>query len=119
MPVLTTPDPAAEIACTLPVLEMGGRLVSLQKLIGGSLRGAARNDRTLRIVIDRDGRSSVYADTVAWATAEKACCAFLGFAVEEAEDRVTLEIGAPAGAEATLDGIEVLVRAAARPEVST
>ena len=33
MPVLTNPDPAAEIACTLPVL-VGGRLVSLQELIG-------------------------------------------------------------------------------------
>lgn len=118
MPVLTTPDPAAEIACTLPVLEMGGRLVSLQELIGGSLLEATRTDHALRIVIDRDGRSSLYADTVAWAIAEKACCAFLGFAVEEAEDRVILEIGAPSGAEATLDGIEVLVRAAARPQVT-
>ena len=98
MPILNTPDPAAEIACTLPVLEMGGRLVSLQKLIGASLLETARSDRTLRIVINRDGRSSLYADTVAWATAEKACCGFLGFAVGEAEDRVTLEIAAPAGA---------------------
>ena len=119
MPVLTTPDPAAEIACALPVLEMGGRLVSLQKLIGGSLLEAARTDRALRIDVGRAGRSSLYADTVAWANAEKACCAFLGFAVEETEDRVTLEIGAPAGAQATLDGIELLVRAAARPGVST
>ena len=54
MPVLTTPDPAAEIACTLPVLEMGGRLVSLQELIGGSLLEAARTDQALRIVIDRE-----------------------------------------------------------------
>ena len=118
MPVLTTPDPAAEVACTLPVLEMGGRLVSLKELIGGSLLEAARTDQALRIAINRNGRSSLYAETVAWATAEKSCCAFLGFAVEETEDRVTLEIGAPAGAEATLDGIEVLVRAAARQQVS-
>ena len=118
MPVLTNPDPAAEIACTLPVLEMGARLVSLQELIGGSLLEAVRTNQALRIVIERDGRSSLYADTVAWATAEKACCAFLGFGVEEAEDRVTLEIGAPAGAEATLDAIEVLVLAAARPQVT-
>jgi len=118
MPVLTTPDPTAEIACTLLVLEISGRLSSLQELIGGSLIQADRTDGTLRIVINRDGRSSLYADTVAWATAEKACCAFLGFAVGEAEDRVTLEIAAPAGAERTLDGIDVLVRAVARPEVT-
>ena len=115
MPVLTTPDPAAEIACTLPVLEMGGRLLSLQELIGGSLLESTRSDQSLRIVINRDGRSTLYGDTIAWATAEKACCAFLGFAVEETNDRVTLEIGAPAG-PSTLDGIDVLVRAAARPE---
>ena len=118
MPVLTTPDPAAEIACTLPILEMGGRLVSLQELIGGSLLETARTDHALRIVIDRDGRSSLYADAVAWATDEKACCAFLGFSVEEAEGRVTLEIAAPAGAEGTLDGIDVLVRAAAHSQVT-
>ena len=118
MPVLTTPNPAAEIACTLPVLEMAGRLTSLRELIGGSLIEADRTDGGLRIVIDRAGRSSLFDDTVAWATAEKACCAFLGFAVEEAQDRVTIEIAAPAGAEGTLDGIDVLVRAVERPAVA-
>jgi hypothetical protein len=118
MPVLAKPDPAAEIACTLPVIEMGGRIASLQELIGGSLIEADRTDRAPRIVVDRAGRSSLYDDTVAWATAEKACCAFLGFAVEEAADSVTIEIAAPAGADATLDGIEVLVRAVARPAVT-
>jgi hypothetical protein len=118
MPVLTTPDPDADVACTLPVLEMGGRLVSLQELIGGSLLATARTDQTLRVVINRDERSSLYAEAVAWAAAEKACCSFLGFAVDAAEDRVTLEIEAPAGAEGTLDGIEVVIRAAARPAVT-
>jgi hypothetical protein len=97
---------------------MGGRVASLQELIGGSLLATARTDQTLRVVIDGVGRSSLYAGAVAWAAAEKACCSFLGFAVDEAENRVTLEIEAPAGAEGTLDGIEVLVRATARPALT-
>jgi hypothetical protein len=113
MTTLSHVDPAAEVACTLPVNEAGGRLNALQSLIGDHLDDLSRDVDRLQIRIDRAGRADLQADVAAWAEAEKACCAFLGFAVESAPETVTLEIVAPTGAEPTLDGIEWIVRAAA------
>lgn len=114
MTALSPVDPTADIACTLPVIEAGGRLEALQALIGGRLHALSRVDDRLRIRIGSAGRHDLEAEVAAWAEAEKACCAFLGFAVEPESDAVTLEIAAPAGAEPTLDAIEWMVRAAGR-----
>lgn len=115
MPVLSAPDPTVGIACTLPVLEMADRLDTLQDLVADGLDDVRLKERQLRITIERDTAADLYAQTVAWAEAEKACCPFLGFAVDETPASVVLEIAAPAGAEPTLEALQFLVLAAARP----
>ena len=112
MPVLSSPDPTVGIACTLPVHEMADCLDSLQDLVADGLDDVRLRDRRLRIAIDRDGVADLYAQTVAWAEAGKACCPYLGFAVEETAAKVVLEIAAPQGAEPTLQGFEFVVLAA-------
>lgn len=114
MPVLSSPDATVGIACALPVLEMADRLDTLQDLVADALDEVRRHDRRLRIAIEPDGAEDLYEQTVAWATAKKACCPYLGFAVEETHSAVVLEIAVPAGAELMLDGFETLVRAAGR-----
>ena len=111
MPVLSSPDATVGIACALPVLEMADRLNSLQDLVADSLGGVLLDDRRLRIAIERDATADLYAQTVAWAEAQKSCCPFLGFAVEETPASVILEIAAPAGAEPTLEALQFLVLA--------
>ena len=114
MTTLAQADPTAEIACTLPVNEAVGRLTALQALIGGRLDDVSSAARHLRIRIGRGGDPDLEAKAAAWAKAEKECCAFLGFAVESRPESVTLDIVAPAGAEAVLEGIKWIVRAAGR-----
>ena len=114
MTTLSQVDSTAEIACTLPLNQAGGRLNAMQTLIGDHLDHVSREAGRLQIRVLRAGRGGLEAELTSWAEAEKACCAFLGFAVESEADAVTLEIAAPAGAEPTLDGIEWMVRAAGR-----
>jgi hypothetical protein len=118
MTTLSQVDPTVDIACTLPVTDVGGRLNVLQTLVGDHLGDLSRERDRLRIRILRAGRSDLEAEVAAFAEAEKACCAFLGFAVESTPETVTLEIATPIGAEPTLDGIEWLVRAAGRQGVA-
>jgi hypothetical protein len=91
---------------------MADRLDSLQDLVADSLDEVRLHERRLRIAIDRGSAEDLYAQTVAWAEAKKACCRHLGFAVEETPANVILEIAAPKGAEPTLEGFQVLVLAA-------
>jgi hypothetical protein len=112
VPVLSSPDSTVGIACTLPVLEMAVCLDSLQDLVADSLDDVHLQERRLRIAIDRDGAADLFAQTVAWAEAKKACCSYLGFAVEETPASVVLEIAAPKGAEPTLEALQFLVLAA-------
>lgn len=114
MTILSQVDPTAEIACTLPVNEAGDRLRALQAIIGDRLEHVTRRGGRLRVRIERMGLADLEAEVIAWAEAEKGCCAFLGFAVESEPDAVTIEISAPADAEPTLEGIEWIVRAAGR-----
>ena len=114
MTTLSRVDPKADIACTLPVNEAGDRLRALQAVIGDHLDDLTLAGGRLRIRVLRKGGADLEAEVTAWAEAEKACCAFLGFAVESEPDAVTIEIAAPAGAELTLEGIEWIVRAAGR-----
>jgi len=109
VPVLSSPDPTVGIACSLPVLEMAFGLDSLQDLVADGLDEVELHDRQLRISIDRDGATDLYAQTVAWAEAKKTCCSYLGFAVEETPVCVVLEIAAPRGAEPALEGLQFLV----------
>lgn len=114
MVTLSPVDPTAEVACTLPVTEVGDRLNALETLVGDHLDALTRYGPRLLVRIRRAGRANVEEEVAAFAEAEKACCAFLGFAVESDPDTVTLEIVAPAGAEPTLEGIEWMVRVAAQ-----
>ncbi|HEY3072477.1 MAG TPA: hypothetical protein VGJ46_06635, partial [Candidatus Limnocylindrales bacterium] len=113
--VLSHVDPAAEVACTLPVLEAGGRLNAFGDLIGDRLDDVARSGDRLRIRIRRDGDADLETKARAWAIEEKGCCAFLGFEIESDPDSVTLDIIAPEGAGATLEGIEWIARTAGWP----
>ena len=115
MRTLSSVDPAADVACTLPLSGVKDRLTALQVLIGGRLDGVTRVGDRLSIRIERRGDDdALEARAAAWAQAEKGCCAFLGFAIESDPRAVTLEIVAPTGAEPTLDGIGWIVRAAGR-----
>jgi hypothetical protein len=114
MTVLSEADPTADIACSLPVNDVGDRLRALGAMVGDRLDLVSRDDGRLRVRIDRRGDTNLDSKVIAWAGAEKVCCAFLGFAVESEPNAVTIEISAPAGAEPTLDGIEWIVRAAGR-----
>lgn len=115
MTTLSFADPTAEIACTLPPNEMRDRLEALGTILGTHLLDLDREGDRLRVVIGRGDRTDLDAQVVAWAQEEKACCGFLGFAVDSEPDAVTIEITAPAGAGPTLDGIDWIVRAAAAP----
>jgi hypothetical protein len=114
MTILSQADPTADILCTLPVVEARDRMNAWARLIGGRLDDLSLDGEKLRIRILRAGRADLEAEVKASAEAEKACCAFLGFEVASDLDGVTLDIVAPAGAEATLEGIEWIVRAASR-----
>lgn len=114
MTILSRPDATADIACALPPNDAGARLRALQAIVGDQLVDVARRGGRLSLRINRAGRADLEAQATAWAAEEKACCAFLGFAVDSDPDAVTIEISSPAGAEPTLDGIEWLIRAAGR-----
>ena len=114
MKTLSAIDSTAPIQCTLPVTEAATHLRDLDDAVGGGrLQGIIREAGRYRFTVARDGRDDLEEQLAAWATDEKACCAFLGFAIESAPSSVTMEIRAPDGAEPTLDGIDWLVRAAA------
>lgn len=114
MTTLSQVDPTAQIACTLPINEASGRIDSLQALVGDRLVRIEREPDRLRITIDRAADADLEHDVLAWAEAEKGCCAFLGFAVEARPQTVALEIAAPPDAGPTLDAIEWMFRAADR-----
>jgi hypothetical protein len=114
MAIMNHIDATADIACTLPINEVGERLNSLQALIGDHLDTVSRDGDRLQIRIARAGRADLETEVSRWAEAEKACCAFLRFAVESEPEVVLLEIAALGGAEPTLDALEWLVQAAGR-----
>jgi hypothetical protein len=115
MTVLSHVDPTAEVACTLPVREVGKRLNALEDLVSDRLEDVSRSGDRLRIRIRRDGDPELEAQVSAWAIEEKGCCSFLGFEIASDPDAVTLDIIAPEGASATLEGIEWIARTAGRP----
>lgn len=115
MTVLSHVDPSAEVACTLPVREAGERLNAFGDLVGDRLEEVSRSGDRLRIRIRRNSDPDLEANASAWAMEEKGCCAFLGFEITSDPDTVTLDIIAPDGAGATLEGIEWIARTAGRP----
>ena len=114
MPTLSQIDPHADIACTLPINEAGGRLDALQALVGDRLASAERDASHLTIRINRAGDDELERHVTEWARAEKGCCGFLGFSVESDADFVTLEIASPQAGVPTLDAIAWMFRAADR-----
>jgi hypothetical protein len=114
MPILSHVDATAPIACTLPVNEFGDRLRSLEAIVGDDVREVVRAPGSIRIAIARRDRGDLEDQVTRWAVDEKACCTFLGFAVDADDETVTIEIEAPPSADRTLDGIDWLVQAAGR-----
>jgi hypothetical protein len=114
MTFLSQADPTADVACALPAREAGERLNALGDLVGDRLERVSRDGDRLRLRIRRGGDADLGAKASAWAIAEKGCCAFLGFEIESEPEAVTLQIIAPDGAGATLEGIEWIIRAAGR-----
>ena len=115
MTVLSHVDPTVEVACTLPIRDAGERLNAFGDLVGDRVEDVSRSGDRLRIRMRRDGDPDLEAKASAWAIEEKGCCAFLGFEIESEPDRVTLDIVAPEGAGATLEGIDWIARTAGRP----
>jgi hypothetical protein len=115
MTVLSHVDPTVEVACTLPIRDAGERLNAFGHLVGDRVEDGSRSGDRLRIRMRRDGDPDLEAKASAWAIEEKGCCAFLGFEIESEADRVTLDIVAPEGAGATLEGIDWIARTAGRP----
>lgn len=113
MPTLSQPDPHAEIACTLPPGQFIDRLRALEDVVGDRLLGVERGAGSITFDLAATDPTLEERITV-WAHEEKLCCAFLGFAIESSADRLTLTVEAPAGAEATLDGIDWIIRAAGK-----
>lgn len=111
MPTLSQPDPTADIVCTLPPDRYVERLHTIDDLVRGRPFRVRRQDGWVTFDF-ADADADLEARLVELAEAEKACCGFLGFAIERTDGRIALTIQAPAGAEATLDGIDWIVRAA-------
>jgi hypothetical protein len=116
MTILSQVNSTADIACALAPDAARDRVVALGDLVGEGTT-TSRSADTLAIRVERRGRPGLDADVAAWATAEKECCPFFGFALESEPDAVTLEISVPAGAGETLDELEGMVARAAREAV--
>ena len=90
------------IACTLPPDELSGRIEEIRALASEALVRAERPDPRSLLLHFEPGPETV-ARVEALVEAESRCCGFLDFAIERRDDETVLTIGAPPGAEATLD----------------
>jgi hypothetical protein len=93
--------PSAPIACTLGAGEYADRLAWIAELNRAALRSHRRDGLALVLDYAPDAAPRVR-ELVA---REQACCAFLGFRVEETPAAVRLTVAAPAGAGEALDAI--------------
>ncbi len=98
-PVQATPGRVEPIACTLRAGEQKTRLAEWRELRRDGLISETREGRILTTVWAGDG---VPERLKALVEAEKQCCAFLDFEVEELGDVVCVRTVFPEGAEALL-----------------
>ena len=89
------------IACTLDPDAIGDRLDEWRAVLAGATDRTRTADGA-HVVFDRTIDISALARLVA---AEQSCCAFFTFAIEVSADAVTLDVRAPAGAEAMVDAL--------------
>lgn len=104
-------DPA--IACTLAAGDLPGRLDDWRALLAEARERAGTADGA-RIRFDRSVDVAALARLVA---AEQECCAFYTFAIVVAPDAVTLDVHAPAGAEAMVESLFGPAPSSDRPSV--
>jgi hypothetical protein len=105
------PAPDVPIACSLGVNELGGRLQEFHDLFAAHLRALERSPARLRLVLDAtDGVEAATRDLLA---REASCCPFFTFAVGHAAGGLVVDVGVPAEADPTLDGLAWLARTAA------
>lgn len=86
---------AKPIACTLDPPAMGSRLAWIRRVTERSLLTHRLLGRTLRLVYRADAADELRRIV----DLERACCAFLDFALEATTDETVLTIGAPVGTE--------------------
>ncbi len=86
---------AKPIACTLDSQAMGLRLAWIRAVTERSLLTHRLEGRTLRLVYRADAADELRR----MVDLERACCAFLDFALEATTDETVLTISAPVGTE--------------------
>lgn len=104
------------IMCTLSPTSMVARLEEFEAVfVTGLTRVEREEPLRLRLTFGVDGeRESVIRELFAQ---EQRCCAFLGFAVQRTSAGLVVEVTAPEGAGAALDGMQALAERSAPPEV--
>ena len=95
-------DATAPITCTIGTDEISGRIELLERM-RTNLRRLEHTDHGLVLHFDR--RNDVEADLRRFAVDEKRCCQFWGFAVDAADDELTLRWDAPPDARDLLSEI--------------
>lgn len=103
--------PDSPIACSLPAVEMGGRLRDFDELFAAHLHSITREPGRLLFVLS--GSDLVESDVRDLLQREHACCSFLDFELRSEGAGLTVEIRAPDGAEAVLDSFTYIAERAA------
>ncbi|GAB3661721.1 hypothetical protein GCM10027589_24240 [Actinocorallia lasiicapitis] len=102
------------IMCALSSGGVVARLEEFKGLFAEGLTGVEREPLRLRLIFDADAaREAVVRELFA---REERCCAFLEFGYGRAEGGLVVEVSAPDGAGATLDGMQALAERNASPE---
>jgi len=84
------------IACTLPPAALSERLASIRQFTSRSLLSHQLADRTLRLTYRLEAKDELERIVAA----ERECCSFLEFELEDAPTSIVLSIQAPEGGEA-------------------
>ena len=95
-------DASAPIACTIDGAEVPARIALVERM-RANLQRLEHTEHGLVLHFPR--RPDVAADLRQFAADEKRCCQFWGFAVEAADDEVTLRWDAPPDARDLLSDI--------------
>jgi hypothetical protein len=93
-------DASAPVACTITADEIPGRLELLASL-RAAVAGVTRTDAGLRLSFPRS--TAAEADVREFATAEKRCCQFWGFAVDVDRTAIVLHWDGPPTVSGLLD----------------
>lgn len=89
-----------QIACPLPADDLQRRLRERSEL-GSEARITESTEGNVKTIVWRR-RGDVAVRLKSLVDAERRCCSFLGFDLEEGEDEITMKITFPTGAEGIL-----------------